>query len=174
MSEDHLKERLDKLLEVIPEGLGEGQAHFVLLRQDGIPLYEKPFGDDSTRSESNKTHSNNNNLSVLAAGAFNAAQAMRKELHFKDGPYYLNFSASDEGIFLCEAGDLIVCTAFSNLLSPAKLRRNIQVLAGRISDLWLSSEQVVKERAKKVLEKDEMRLFDDISDQEIDELFSDF
>lgn len=141
---------------------------FFLIRQDGVILYQ------NKKDLKINAHS----IGALLGGVWQASNALtefipgkKRELEFR-----LSFDTSSEGIYIVpvdfEAEKLYLGLIYYNEVNPGLLKSKMRDIANSLS-LYLNMEKANHKSEKNiVVKKFEDRLFDDITDDEIDHMFS--
>lgn len=137
---------------------------FFLIRQDGVVLYQN-----------RKDHKlNAHSIGALLGGVWQASSALtefipgkKRELEFR-----LSFDTSSEGIYIVpvdtEVDKLYLGLIYYNEVNPGLLKSKMREIGISLSQ-YLSMEKVNK---KKVTKIEETNLFENITDAEIDRMFS--
>lgn len=130
-----------------------------VIREDGIVVYsnlQKKF-----RSES---------IGALAAGVWQAASALNSTIDSSDSDvldFRLSFDKSNEGLYLLgfriNFKNYLICSLYSDVVNPAKLKMQIRNLKNSLVD-YLESTPVQTNSTQDYL-------FNNITDAEMDRLF---
>ena len=132
-------------------------------REDGVLLFKELV-------ESSKADS----LGALVAGMWQAAKSIQESSSGLRVPgFTLQFSTSSEGIIVfplkVEDQSLVLSIVFKNELHPGRLKNRCRLLRDTLENDF--SEFKIKNRSQKKKSSRDF-LFNNISDQEIDSLFS--
>ena len=142
------------------ENYGKLAEKIVVLRSDGISVYSNI--EDNFEAAS---------IGALVSGVWQAAESLSGFLK-SDNNFYefrLGFDTTADGLFILPLKILnkryYICAIYKSVDNPAKLKRNISLLKNNL-ELYLSELSIDAEENRKGY------LFDNISDDEMDRLFS--
>lgn len=139
------------------------QARLFVTREDGITIYDSV--QDSTTSS----------VAALVSGMWQASEALMGLVHKNQEPmdFRLGFDTSSHGITLfplkLSGKKYFMGAIYENCLNPAQLKRQVSLIKSEI--VSAVPEKSVPQK-KIELKGREGFLFQDISDEEIDRLFS--
>jgi len=136
-------------------------ARLFVTREDGITIYDT-IQDQTTTS-----------VAALVSGVWQASEALmgmvRKDNDVME--FRLGFDTSSQGIYLfpftLSSKRYFLGAIYENCLNPGQLKRQVANIKAEMDRLF-----VPVEAARPVLAKRDGYLFQDISDEEIDRLFS--
>ncbi|MFT6631586.1 MAG: hypothetical protein ACJAS4_001537 [Bacteriovoracaceae bacterium] len=132
----------------------------VVMRHDGINVYSNC--EDQFEASS---------IGALVAGLWQAAESLSSLLKKNDEffEFRLGFDTSSEGLYVLPftimKSTYYVCAIYSESNNPAKLKRNLRLLKDSL-EVFLSEFSLDEEANRKGY------LFNEISDSEMDNLFS--
>ena len=139
-----------------------GSCSFFVFREDGIPMYVKSdLGRDV----------DNNAIGALMGGSWQAAKALASFLPHDEEPRYFRFSfdTSDRGVYILpfSVGDtkFIFGGIFFDEVNPGLMKSQMRQILEKLNTY-------VKGVRPSMKKKKEDFLFNDITDQEVDQLFS--
>ena len=141
-------------------------ARLFFVRNDGISIY------DSTQDQSTQA------VGALSGGLWQAAESLMKMIDAKTGPmeFRLGFDTSSQGVMIVPVnyhGTLYFLGAiYHECLNPALLKRQIIQLQDELEKKLLTMKVVKKTGPRKVTSTRAGYLFDHITDEEMDRLFS--
>jgi hypothetical protein len=129
-------------------------------RKDGVFLFQEIDHEEIQR------------FGALTAGMWQAAESVGRGNENED--YVLQFSSSDSGVFVfpldLDEDVFLLAVVFKNELNPGKLKNSCKRLRNiLIEDFW---EEFPKRKIRVKPKDSHEYLFTDISDNEIDQLFS--
>lgn len=136
----------------------------IVLRKDGICIY-------SNISDQNEAAS----MGALIGGVWQAAQALSQLTHKTDSyqEYRLGFDTSSDGLYILpiciKSEDYYIGGVYSDAYNPAKLKQKIKMLKDNL-EVYLAEYAPTAGDSNE--EEKEDFLFDEISDEEMDNLFS--
>jgi hypothetical protein len=137
-----------------------------LCRQDGVPIYHnKGLGHDVSEAS----------IGALLGGVWQAARALAEFIptHDAEDVYRLSFDTSSRGLYIVPAEvdgqDYYLGLIYFEELNPGFVKSRLRDLCFRfISYMEARVDEAPKAKAKKVTDY----LFNDISDDEMDKLFT--
>ena len=159
MKQMTVTERIKVILEPKKPGI---KARLFVTREDGIAIY------DSVQNETTTS------VSALVSGVWQASEALMGLAHPAQDvmEFRLGFDTSSQGIYLfpfAYSGKRYFLGAiYKNCVNPGQLKRQVAMIKEEMDRLF-ESEPV---QVKKTMAAREGYLFQDISDEEIDRLFS--
>ncbi len=133
----------------------------VVMRRDGIPLYSN-----------NQNNFENSSIGALVSGLWQAAESLssyitRQDEHFFD--FRLSFDTSSDGLFVLpfqvKEQTYYLCSIYQDVDNPAKLKNQLKSIKSGL-EVYLSEFSFSSEENRKGY------LFDEISDDEMDNLFA--
>ena len=153
----------EKMKKILDPKMGGIKARLFVTREDGITVYDS-IQDATTTS-----------VAALVSGVWQASEALmglvKTDLEIMD--FRLGFDTSSEGIYLCpftmSGKRYFLGAIYNSCLNPGQLKRQVAMIKEEIDQLLLKDE-IKAERRPEV--KREGYLFQDITDEEIDRLFS--
>lgn len=128
-----------------------------IIRKDGIPVF-------SNRGKASVT------IGALISGLWQASQSLTSQVSDKDSfsDFRLAFDSSDQGVYILPVtifGETYFLSAiYKNEINPGKLKNQMRLIKSNI-EIYMSSFKRTK------TENREGYLFEDITDEEIDQLF---
>jgi hypothetical protein len=133
------------------------EASIFLFKEDGSLLF---------KSKNNSYIPQDSSLGALLTGAWQAVNAVSKIMDNKNDDYYrFSFDTSSQGVYLLDLHvgrlELYIGLLFKDEINPAPLRFNLNNFK-----TWLEENLKLE-----IQEKNEDFLFDDITDQEVENLF---
>lgn len=168
ISEENYSKKINRFIsEKSPEILSDNCKIF-LCRSDGVLLYQNHFEDDNLNKES---------IGVLMGGVWQAAKALvdfipEEESSLKQGDFFrLGFDTSSRGVYILpfsiQKGEYYIGVIYFDVINPAPIK------AGMRKMLHLLEDYLEKEPANTRQDDiDSNNLFKDISDKEMDNIFS--
>jgi hypothetical protein len=157
----NITEKIKLILEPRKNGIN---ARVFVTREDGITIYDSVQNQTTT------------SVSALVSGVWQASQALMEIAHPEQDAmeFRFAFDTSSQGIYLfpffLKSKRYFLGALYRDCLNPGQLKRQMAMIKEEM-DLIFQSEPV--EVLKKVKTKErEGFLFQDISDDEIDRLFS--
>lgn len=153
---------IEKIKFVLDPKLGGINARLFVTREDGITIYDT-VQDNTTTS-----------VAALVSGVWQASEALMNLVYKQDEvmDFRLGFDTSSQGIYLFPftlAGKRYFLGAiYSDCLNPGQLKRQIAMIKEEMVRLF-ESEPLPK---KSIMTSRQGYLFQDITDAEIDRLFS--
>lgn len=138
---------LDISQKTLPKSIGQ-MSHYIC-RRDGMVLYATVKNPSPT-------------LGALACGLWQASQELKKVSFQTNNLFKLSFESSSEGILFNEIegnSELFLITTYSNVVNPGLVKAKLRILTAQLKNFSLSK-------------KSGNFLFSDLSDNEIDNLFS--
>jgi hypothetical protein len=159
MKANTITERVNFILEPKKPGV---KARLFVAREDGITIYDSIQNNTTT------------SVSALVSGVWQASEALMNLIHPQNDvlEFRLAFDTSSRGIYLFPfetAGSKYFLGAiYNDCLNPGLLKRQISNIKNELHQ-YLESQPIVK---KSVVSQRQGYLFQDISDEEIDRLFS--
>ena len=162
MSQLSVSEKVKKVLEPKKSGV---KARLFVTREDGITVYDS-IQDNTTTS-----------VAALVSGVWQASEALmglvnknRDIMEFR-----LGFDTSSQGIYLfpfsLSQKRYFLGAIYDDCLNPGQLKRQIAMIKEEMDRIF-GSEEVIKPVVQKKEKVRDGFLFKDISDEEIDKLFS--
>ncbi len=136
---------------------------FFLIRQDGVILYQ------NKKDKKINTHS----IGALLGGVWQASHALSEFVPTKsrEVDYRLSFDTSSEGIYIVpvdvESEKFYLGLIYFNEVNPGFLKSKIRDIATSLTEYLLMQKTVKKE-----ILKVEKPLFENITDAEMDRIFS--
>lgn len=161
MKKMNINEQIKVVLEPKKAGI---KARLFVTREDGITVYDS-VQDQTTTS-----------VAALVSGVWQASEALMGMVQKTDDimDFRLGFDTSSQGIYLfpfSHSGKRYFLGAiYNDCLNPGQLKRQIALIKVELDRLF-ESQPVVKTETKMNFNRDGF-LFQDISDEEIDRLFS--
>ncbi len=142
---------------------------FFLIRQDGVILYQ------NKKSKSADAHS----IGALLSGVWQASHALTSFLpdskKSTEIDFRLSFDTSSEGIYIVPVDIKIekffLGLIYSNEVNPGQVKAKIRDMGLSLSEFLLMEK--IETKKNSATKKNEL-LFDDITDAEMDRLFSGF
>lgn len=140
---------------------GLTNAALVICRQDGVPLFSyKDFNSDW----------NDSTVGALVGGIWQAAETLTQFIpNAENDEFRFSYETSSRGIFIVKLdGDfppLYLSFIYFDLMNPGRIKSRLRSL---ISKLTLYIEENLQANGP----SGDVFLFDDISDDEMDDLFS--
>ena len=129
----------------------------IISRLDGIPLCTYEVSDKGWEE---------NSLSALAAASWQAAENIIKVFgNDNSDEYRFSFDTSSSGFYILKLSsnsDLVISYIYTNEDNPGKAKSQFRSLKDELDD-YITNNQTVDAR--------EQFLFDEISDDEVDQLF---
>ncbi len=141
------------------------KARLFFVRNDGISIYDSGH-DNSTQA-----------VGALSGGLWQAAEALMNMIDAKTGPmeFRLGFDTSSQGVMIVPVNykgtAYFLGAIYHECLNPALLKRQVIQLQDELEKKLLTIK-TTKKVAPKVTTTRAGYLFDYISDEEIDRLFS--
>jgi len=141
---------------------GLDNAAVVICRRDGVPLYSyKEFQADW----------NDSTVGALVGGIWQAAETLTQFIpNAEDEDFRFSYETSSRGIFIIQLnGDfepLYLSFIYFDMINPAKMKARLRSLEGKLTTY------IEDNLERNFQTNDEVFLFDDISDSEMDDLFS--
>lgn len=128
---------------------------FFIFRSDGVPLYVK--------NENRK-----NSIGALVAGVYHASTELMNKNDMNTEEYNLNFSDTSSGVHIIKINvkdqDFFLGSVYKNEINPGKLKVELRKISKKFINILCEIKAEVKVRNE--------FLFKDISDKEIDAMFS--
>lgn len=161
MKKLNVNEQIKLVLEPKKAGL---KARLFVTREDGITVYDS-VQDQTTTS-----------VAALVSGVWQASEALMGMVQNNNDimDFRLGFDTSSQGIYLfpfSHSGKRYFLGAiYNDCLNPGQLKRQIAMIKIELDRLF-ETESVTKVEQKNTFARDGF-LFQDISDEEIDRLFS--
>lgn len=128
---------------------------FFIFRNDGVPVYVK--------NENRK-----NAIGALVAGVFHASIELMNKNNMKTEEYNLNFSDTSSGVHIIKINvndqEYFLGSVYQNEVNPGKLKVELRKISKNIIHILKNVKKEIKMRNE--------YLFKDISDNEIDAMFS--
>jgi len=152
-------EKIKFILEPKLNGLS---ARLFVTREDGITIYDSVQNNTTT------------SVAALVSGVWQASEALMNLVYQQNEvmDFRLGFDTSSQGIYLfpftLSGKRYFLGAIYNDCLNPGQLKRQIALIKEEMERLFLS-EPLPK---KKIMTAREGYLFQDISDAEIDRLFS--
>lgn len=152
-------ERVKHILDPKRGGL---KARLIVTREDGITIYDSIQNQTTT------------SIAALVSGVWQASEAMMNLVNGQSDimEFRLGFDTSSQGIylfpFMLSGKRYFLGAIYQDCLNPGQLKRQIAMIKEEM-DLLFSMDPLPK---KDFVVKREGYLFQDISDEEIDRLFS--
>lgn len=152
-------EKIKMVLEPKKSGI---KARLFVTRDDGITIYDS-IQDNTTTA-----------VAALVSGLWQASEALMNLVHKEDDVlnFRLGFDTSSRGIFLfpfdMSEKRYFLGAIYSDCINPGQLKRQIALIKEEMDRLFESGSPI----KKNVVSTREGYLFTDISDEEIDRLFS--
>jgi hypothetical protein len=152
----------EKIKLILEPKLGGINARLFVTREDGITIYDS-IQDNTTTS-----------VAALVSGVWQASEALMSLVYPKNEAldFRLGFDTSSQGIYLfpftLNEKRYFLGAIYSNCLNPGLLKRNIALIKEEMERLF-AAEPLPK---KTISAQRQGYLFQDISDSEIDRLFS--
>lgn len=160
MAQLPVTEKLKRVLDPKKPGI---KARLFVTREDGITVYDT-IQDNTTAS-----------VAALVSGVWQASEALMGLVKQNDDvmDFRLGFDTSSQGIYLfpfsLSGKRYFLGAIYNDCLNPGQLKRQIAMIKEEMDRLFLSSEVAKPQVKTKVREG---FLFQDISDEEMDKLFS--
>jgi hypothetical protein len=154
----------EKIKSVLIPKLNGIQARLFVTREDGITIFDS-VQDTTTTS-----------VAALVCGLWQASEALINLAHPKQDilEFRLGFDTSSQGVFLypfvLEGKRFFLGAIYSDCLNPAQLKRRIAMIKEEIDRLYPNQEHSYISWSR-VSERNGF-LFQDITDEEMDRLFS--
>lgn len=143
------------------------KARLFFVRNDGISIYDSGH-DDSTQA-----------VGALSGGLWQAAEALMNMIDAKTGPmeFRLGFDTSSQGVMIVpvnfQGTTYFLGAIYHQCLNPALLKRQVIQLQDELEkNLLTIKTKTTKKVAPRVTTTRAGYLFDYISDEEMDRLFS--
>ena len=152
-------EKVKLILEPKLDGIN---ARLFVTREDGITIYDSIQNNTTT------------SVAALVSGVWQASEALMGLVYKQSDvmDFRLGFDTSSQGIFLfpfsLSGKRYFLGAIYNDCLNPGQLKRQIALVKEEMERLFIN-EPIPK---KSVVSKRQDFLFQDISDEEIDRLFS--
>jgi len=152
-------EKVKLILEPKLDGIN---ARLFVTREDGITIYDSIQNNTTT------------SVAALVSGVWQASEALMGLVYKQNDvmDFRLGFDTSSQGIFLfpfsLSGKRYFLGAIYNDCLNPGQLKRHIALIKEEMERLFIN-EPIPK---KSVISKRQDFLFQDISDAEIDRLFS--
>ena len=132
----------------------------IVCRQDGIPLYS---------FKSLETEFDSDTAGALIAGVWQASSVLSQFIPTQsEDDFRFNYSTSSKGIYITKISgsfeDIYLSLVYFDVDNPAKLKSRVRLIESKLTDFIESHLSENK--------NDEVFLFDDLSDTEVDDLFA--
>lgn len=160
MKNMNVTERMKLILEPKKAGI---KARLFVTREDGITIYDSVQNQTTT------------SVSALVSGVWQASEALMGLVHPNQDvmEFRLGFDTSSQGIYLFPFSLLgkryFLGAIYHDCLNPGQLKRHIALIKEEMERLF--KDEVAKPVPAKSMTRDGF-LFQDISDEEIDRLFT--
>ena len=130
---------------------------YAVVRKDGIVLH--------SNTDSNEAAT----IGALASGVWQASESLTQLFEKDNGVYRMSFDTSSRGVYILpvktKEDEFYFSCIYRKVTNPAKLKRLLQMHRANLLS-FLDENEVMKSEVKTKY------LFDDITDDEIDHLFS--
>lgn len=157
------------LASLVKEFFVENEFHLIsekvaVVRNDGTVLYSNSM--DSKEAA---------NIGALASGIWQASSSLASlvDKNLPEESYRLSFDTSSDGVYLLPASldkrNCYFCCIFKDRLNPGKLKQNMRNISFLL-EAFVREESLRKEQKAQPREK-EGYLFENITDEEMDQLF---
>lgn len=156
---------LNVIRPVIQQKESSLKARLFFVRNDGISIYDS--------KQDGSTHS----VGALSGGLWQAAEALMQMIDVKTGPmeFRLGFDTSSQGVMIVpvkhQGAIYFLGAIYHECLNPALLKRQIIQLQDELEKKLLTVK-TTKKTASKITATRAGYLFDHITDEEMDRLFS--
>ncbi|OIQ18442.1 MAG: hypothetical protein BM556_09300 [Bacteriovorax sp. MedPE-SWde] len=141
---------------------GIDNAAIIISRRDGVPLYSYKEFDSNW---------NDSTVGALVGGIWQAAETLTQFIpNDENEEFRFSYETSSRGIFIVElCGDfepLYLSFIYFDMLNPAKMKARVRSLESKLTSY-------IEEKLENNFQSnDEIFLFNEISDDEMDDLFS--
>lgn len=141
---------------------GLDNAAVVICRRDGVPLYSyKEFNSEW----------NDSTVGALVGGIWQAAETLTQFIPDDENEdYRFSFETSSKGIFIIQLSGnfepLYLSFIYFDMVNPAKMKARLRSLEGKLT------AYIEDNLENNFQSNDNVFLFDEISDTEMDDLFS--
>lgn len=146
--------------------LNNGQV--ILCRYDGVVLY----ATDSQHQEIDLS-----SIGVLISGSWQAARSLVDFIPERNSDdFRFSFDTSDSGVFVVDifigGHTYFLAAVFNNVLNPGQIKSKLRSLVFLIHQLAENYQREKNDKPIKPKENEESLLFEDLTDDEIDRMFS--
>ena len=154
-----ITEKIKFILEPKLNGLN---ARLFVTREDGITIYDSVQNNTTT------------SVAALVSGVWQASEALMNLVHNQNEvmDFRLGFDTSSQGIYLfpfeLSAKRYFLGAIYNNCLNPGQLKRQISMIKVEMETIFINEPLP----QKIIMSSRQGYLFQDISDVEIDRLFS--
>jgi hypothetical protein len=154
----------EKMKHILAPKLSGVNARLFVTREDGITIYDS-VQDKTTTS-----------VSALVSGVWQASEALMGLAHPEQDvmEFRLGFDTSSQGIYLfpfnLNKKRYFLGAIYQNCLNPGQLKRQVALIKEEMDRLF--QDEPVQVKNNKSTSSREEFLFKEISDEEIDRLFS--
>ncbi|WP_419173218.1 hypothetical protein [Halobacteriovorax sp.] len=133
----------------------------VVCRQDGIPLYS---------FKSTQTEFDSDTAGALIAGVWQASSVLSQFIPYEtEDDFRFNYATSSKGIYITKLSgpfeDIYLSLIYFDVDNPAKLKSRVRLIETKLAEF-------IEAHLSDDLNPNDVFLFDDISDNEVDDLFS--
>ncbi|AYF43105.1 MULTISPECIES: hypothetical protein [Halobacteriovorax] len=133
----------------------------VVCRQDGIPLYS---------FKSTQTEFDSDTAGALIAGVWQASSVLSQFIPDEtEDDFRFNYATSSKGIYITKLSgpfeDIYLSLIYFDVDNPAKLKSRVRLIETKLAEF-------IEAHLSDDLNPNDVFLFDDISDNEVDDLFS--
>lgn len=133
----------------------------IVCRQDGIPLYS---------FKSIETDFDDGTAGALIAGVWQASTVLSQFIPEEtDNDFRFNYSTSSKGIYITKLSgsfeDIYLSLIYFGVDNPAKLKSRVRLIENKLVEF-------IEAHLEVGIQDDNVFLFDDISDNEVDDLFA--
>jgi len=155
---------IDKIKQILESKKGGLKARLFATREDGITIY------DSVQNQTTAS------VSALVSGVWQASEALMILAQPTDDvmEFRLAFDTSSQGMFLFpftyQDKRYFLGAIYQDCLNPGQLKRQVALIKEELDRFFLEEPQTTK--TKSISNERQGFLFKDISDAEIDRLFS--
>lgn len=133
----------------------------IVCRRDGIPLYS---------FKSSQTDFDTDTAGALIAGVWQASSVLSQFIPDEsDDDFRFNYATSSRGIYVTKLSgafeDIYLSLIYFDVDNPAKLKSRVRLIEAKL-------ESFIEAHLNESKDPNEVFLFDDISDNEVDDLFA--
>lgn len=133
----------------------------VVCRRDGIPLYS---------FKSSQTEFDTDTAGALIAGVWQASSVLSQFIPDEtEDDFRFNYATSSKGIYITKLSgnfeDIYLSLIYFDVDNPAKLKSRVRLIENKLAEF-------IEAHLDEAVNPSDVFLFDDISDNEMDDLFS--